>query len=76
MESPKTELVALKTELVDPIRFRMLMNGYGGQHMPKRSNSLRHIYFSRRLNRWFSVSAEKGAVRVKHYSECPCSQTK
>ncbi len=67
---------SLKTELVDPIRFRILMQGYGGEFLPNRSNSLRHIYFSRRLNRWFGVSAERGAVRVNHYSECPCGMTK
>lgn len=66
----------LKSEIVDPLRFRALMQSYGGVFMSGRSNNLRHIYFSRRLNRWFGVSAEKGAVRVNHYSECPCAATK
>ncbi len=66
----------LKTELVDPIRFRALMARYGGEFMKAKSNNLRHIYFSRRLNRWFGVSAERGAVRVNHYPECPCSLSK
>jgi hypothetical protein len=66
----------LRSELVDPIRFRSLMLSYGAEFMPKRSNNLRHIYFSRRLNRWFSVYAERGAVRVNHYPECPCGATK
>jgi hypothetical protein len=66
----------LRSELVDPIRFRALMLSYGGEFMPKRSNTLRHVYFSRRLNRWFGVSAERGAVRVNHYPECPCGATK
>ena len=63
----------LRTELVDPIRFKHLMAGYGGQFMPQKSNTLRHVYFSRRLNRWFGVSTERGAVRVNHYTECPCT---
>lgn len=67
---------ALKTELVDPIRFRALMQAYGGVFMRDRSNNLRHIYYSRRLNRWFGVSAEKGAVRINHYASCPCAATK
>lgn len=66
----------LRSELVDPIRFRILMQGYGGEFMRGRSNNVRHIYYSRRLNRWFGVSSEGGAVRVNHYSACPCGATK
>jgi len=66
----------LKTEVVDPIYFRSLMQRYGAVFMKDRSNNLRHIYFSRRLNRWFGVSAEHGAVRVNHHSECPCAFSK
>lgn len=66
----------LKSEVVDPIYFRALMQRYGGEFMAAKSNNLRHIYFSRRLNRWFGVSAERGAVRVNHYSECPCAFSK
>lgn len=66
----------LKTEVVDPIRFRALMASYGGEFMRDRSNDLRHIYYSRRLNRWFSVSSEAGRVKVNHYPQCPCSLTK
>jgi hypothetical protein len=66
----------LRSELVDPIRFKNLMVNYGGQFIPGKSNSLRHVYFSRRLNRWFSVSSESGAVRVNHYTDCPCTLSK
>lgn len=67
---------ALKTELVDPIRFRALMSAYGGEFMKAKSNTLRHIYFSRRLNRWYAVSADQGRVRVTHYPQCPCALSK
>ncbi len=66
----------LRSDLVDPIRFKSLMAGYGGQFLPQKSNSLRHVYFSRRLNRWFGVSSEGGAVRVNHYTDCPCTLSK
>lgn len=63
----------LKTEVVDPIRFRHLMLSYGAQYMPDRSNERRHVYFSRRLNRWYAVSQKGGAVTINHYPECPCA---
>lgn len=69
-------LQPLKSELVDPVRFRQIMLAYGASFMKDRSNDLRHIYYSRRLDRWFGVSSEKGAVRVNHYSSCPCAATK
>lgn len=49
------------------------MQSLGAEYLPARSNSVRHIYFSRRLNRWFAVSTVPGGmVKVSQYAECPC----
>jgi len=48
----------------------------GAQYMAGRSNSVRHIYYSRRLRRWVAVSnAGNGYVQVNQYAECPCGAT-
>lgn len=62
----------LKTEIIPPLNFRSHMARYGAEFMRDRSNSLRHIYYSPRLNRWFAVSSERGMVKVNHYPVCPC----
>jgi hypothetical protein len=51
------------------------MGRLGAVFMPDRSNDVRHVYFSRRLNRWFAASTINngvGTVRVSHYAQCPC----
>lgn len=65
----------LKTELVPASLFVMRMNSYGGVFIRDRSNALRHVYFSRRLNRWFGVSSEAGGVRINQYTDCPCAMS-
>jgi hypothetical protein len=65
----------LATELVAPSQFVLRMNGYGALYQHGRSNKLRHVYFSRRLNKWFGVSSEKGGVRINHYPQCPCTMS-
>lgn len=67
----------LATERIPTSHLRSYMTKQGAQFFPKRSNSVRHIYFARRLNRWLAVSNEgAGWLRVNHYSECPCGATR
>ncbi len=50
-----------------------LLTRHGAQYYPNRSNSVRHIYYSRRLRRWIAVSnAGGGYLLVNEYAECPC----
>lgn len=61
---------------VDSLPYAQLasyMGRLGAVFMPDRSNDVRHVYFSRRLNRWFAASTmANGLVKVSQYSQCPC----
>lgn len=67
----------LATQRVAASQLRMLMARLGAQYFPGRSNSVRHIYYSRRLRRWLAVSNEGGGyLRINQYAECPCGATR
>jgi hypothetical protein len=61
---------------VDSLPYAQLaqyMGRLGAVFMKDRSNDVRHVYFSRRLNRWFAASTTaNGLVKVSHYAQCPC----
>jgi hypothetical protein len=64
----------LRTDVVAPLNLRLTMAKFGAEYRPDRSNNLRHVYYSRRLNRWFGVSSTpEGNVRINHYAQCPCA---
>ena len=68
---------SLHTERVAFSHLRTYLAKQGATYVPKRSNTTRHIYFARRLNRWLAVSNERpGWLLVNHYSECPCGATR
>ena len=59
---------------VAPAMLANTMARLGAAYMKDRSNDVRHVYFSRRLNRWFAVSRQaNGLVRVAAYAQCPCA---
>ena len=67
----------LRSEKIPAASMRDVMARYGAQYFPERSNSTRHVYFSRRLNRWLAVSNKGGGwLLVNHYAECPCGATR
>jgi hypothetical protein len=41
--------------------------------MPEYSNSKRHVYFVRHLNKYITVRRKGDKVELEFTSECPCS---
>lgn len=70
-------MTPLASERVASSHLRMRMAQLGATFYPRRSNSVRHIYYSRRLRRWLAVSNEgRGYLRINQYAECPCGATR
>lgn len=67
----------LSSNRVPQSRLRDYLVRAGAQYMKDRSNSVRHIYYSRRLRRWLAVSnAGGGYALVNTYAQCPCGATR
>jgi hypothetical protein len=65
---------ALRVDKIAPQALQGHMLRLSAAYRPDRSNGVRHVYFSRRLNRWFAVSRlPDGLVQVSHYAQCPCA---